>query len=75
MRYASLLAFLVLLVDVLQYLPREHPSIHSIILLIMTPDIISDGWILKGKELAAMRKREYHYNAWSDTILDTYMQP
>jgi hypothetical protein len=34
-----------------------------------------DGWYLSGQELLAIRQRQYHYNAWSSTILDPYMQP
>ena len=41
----------------------------------MVADIPNDGYFLTGQELAAIRKREYHYNAWSDTLLDAYMQP
>ncbi|CZT16531.1 uncharacterized protein RCC_02366 [Ramularia collo-cygni] len=41
----------------------------------MLPDIQQDGHYLTREEMLAMRHREYHYNAWSNTMLDPYMQP
>lgn len=40
-----------------------------------THEFEKDGWLFSGEELLAIRNREYHYNAWSDTFLDVYLQP
>lgn len=38
-------------------------------------NMMEDGYFLSGEEMLAIRRREYHYNAWSSTILDPYLQP